>query len=102
MLIFKGAYIVREKVFSYNFVKNLYTKITGTKKSVDSYKLDKLCAERITKEDYALPFRHAQRKKWHDVTTFDAYQVYTKANAETSSCVRATYLASQSIEETRS
>lgn len=96
-----GAFTVKDKIFPYNFVKSFYTKITGTKKSVDSYKLDNLWAKKITKGGYILHFRHAQREKWHDVTAFDAYEVYTKSNAETSSYARATCLTPQGIEEAK-
>ena len=94
-----GVFTVRDKIFPYNLAKSIYTKFVPA--PVSRYETDKLWAKKISEGGYILHFRHAQREKWHDVTAFDAYEYYTRSNAENSSYAKATCLTAQGIEEAK-
>ena len=94
-----GVFTVREKIFPYKLAKSIYAKFVS--KPVNRHETDKLWAKKISEGGYILHFRHAQREKWHDVTAFDAYEYYTRSNAENSSYAKATCLTAQGIEEAK-
>jgi len=96
-----GAFTVKDKIFPYKLAESLYKKLAKSELSDGRFATDKLWAEKISKGGFILHFRHAQREKWHDVTAFDAYEVYTKSNSESSTFSKATCLTVQGIEEAK-
>lgn len=96
-----GAVTVRERVFPYGLAENLYRRIANPEDSERLYESDRLWAGKIAEGGYILHFRHAQREKWNDVTAFDAYEVLSGLDAETSSFSQATCLTTQGIEEAK-
>lgn len=66
-----------------------------------TYDADRKWAQKIRDGGYVLYFRHAQREKWNDVTAFDAVELLTNAQAETSSYKRAVCLTEQGVEESK-
>lgn len=96
-----GALTVKDKIFPYMIAKNIYTKLAGHEPGNSRFETDELWAEKISKGGFILHFRHAQREKWNDATAFDAYEIYTKSNAESSTYSKATCLTAQGIEEAK-
>jgi broad specificity phosphatase PhoE len=93
-----GAFTVEKKLFPYEIFRSFYSKYWG---SLEDHKLDKEWASKLSEGGYILHFRHAQREKWPNVTAFDAYELYSRVDAEKSSFAKATCLTPQGVEEAK-
>jgi len=58
-------------------------------------------AKKVVEGGYILHFRHAQREKWTDVTTFDAIELLNGLDASQESFSRATCLTPRGVEEAK-
>jgi len=99
LLFFWGAYTVKEKVFPYDLLVKVRDSLRQSERSTREQAV--YWANRISEGGYILHFRHAQREKWIDVTAFDAYELFTKTNAEKTTWAKATCLTPQGVEEAK-
>jgi phosphohistidine phosphatase SixA len=99
-----GIFTIHKKIFPYEIISSIGQSKKDLKADAMSktgYDLDKFWAKKITEGGYILHFRHGHREKWSDVTAFDAYEIFTKTDAESSTFANATCLSPRGKEEAK-